>query len=177
MEQEKRLQQSMITIASEFFRFQRIFEKVLSKLDIEEQGKYRGQFSWFSKKVDRALENADLKIQNVEGQLYDPGMAITPLNIDDFDPDDPLFVEQMIEPIVMQGDTVCKIGTAILGRVEKPNRTMLLLPPSMWINGAIGITEAKLIIRLHIIRAIPLFCSSGLWEPIRKFPWKHPILR
>ena len=60
-----------------------------------------------------------MRIQNAEGQLYDPGMAITPLNIDEFDPDDPLYVEQMIEPIIMQGDTVCKIGTAILGRVEK----------------------------------------------------------
>lgn len=119
MVQDKKLQESLITIASEFFRFQRVFEKVLSKLEIEEQGKYKGQFSWFSKKVDRALENADLRIQNVEGQLYDPGMAITPLNIDEFDPDDPLYVEQMIEPIIMQGDSVCKIGTAILGRVEK----------------------------------------------------------
>lgn len=119
MVQDKKLQESLITIASEFFRFQRVFEKVLSKLEIEEQGKYKGQFSWFSKKVDRALENADLRIQNVEGQLYDPGMAITPLNIDELDPDDPLYVEQMIEPIIMQGDSVCKIGTAILGRVEK----------------------------------------------------------
>ena len=119
MAQEKELRDSLITIASEFFRVQRVFDKVLSKLEIEEQGKYRGQFSWFTKKVDRALANADLKIQNLEGQRYDPGMAITPLNIDEFDPDDPLKIEQMIEPIIMQGDTVCRIGTALLGRDEE----------------------------------------------------------
>jgi len=69
--------------------------------------------------VYQALENANLKIQNVEGQLYDTGMAIIPLNIDEFDPNDPLYIVQMIEPIIMQGDTVCKTGTAILGRVKK----------------------------------------------------------
>lgn len=119
MASEKELQNSMITIASEYFRFQRVFEKVLSRLGIEEQEKYRGQFSWFSKRIDRALDNAGLKLQNLEGQLYDPGMAITPLNLDEFGPEEILYVSQMIEPIIMQENTVCKTGTAVLGRIDK----------------------------------------------------------
>ena len=47
----KNLTDSIISIASETFRFQRVFAKAISKLDIEEQNKYSSQFSWFSKKV------------------------------------------------------------------------------------------------------------------------------
>ena len=120
MEQDyNQLKESLITIASELYRFQRVFEKAISKLEMDEQNKYSSQYAWFSKKVMRALENAGLNIVNVEGQAYDPGMAVTPLNIDDFAPTDQLNVVQMIEPIVMQDNTVYKTGTAILGRIEK----------------------------------------------------------
>ena len=113
------LQNSLISIASELFRFQRVFEKAVSKLEIDEQGKYMSQYSWFSKKVFKALEESNLKLLNIEGQLYDPGMAVTPLNIDDFDAEDVLYVTQTIEPIIMRNDAVIKTGTVILGRVKK----------------------------------------------------------
>ena len=119
MENEySKLQQSLVSIASELFRFQHVFEKAVSKLAIDEQNKYMSQYAWFSKKVVKALTDANLKPLNLEGQLYDPGMAVTPLNIDDFEPDDPLYIMQMIEPIIMQDDIVLKTGTVILGRVE-----------------------------------------------------------
>lgn len=115
----EKLKGSVVTIASELFRFQRVFEKAVSKLDVDEQNKYMSQYAWFAKRVMKAMENANLKLVNVEGQFYDPGMAITPLNLEDFDVDDRLYVSQMMEPIIMEGDTVIKTGTAILGRIEK----------------------------------------------------------
>ena len=115
----KNLTDSIISIASETFRFQRVFAKAISKLDIEEQNKYSSQFAWFSKKVIKALDEAGLKIVNVDGQLYDPGMAVTPLNIEDFETDDILYVEQTMEPIIMQENAVVKTGTVILGRLQK----------------------------------------------------------
>lgn len=113
------LQNSLISISSELFRFQRVFEKAVGKLDMEEHRKYMSQYLWFSKKVNQALAEAGYKLLNPEGQLYDSGMAVTPLNIDDFSTDDQLYVMQTIEPIIIQGDEVYKIGTVILGRVEK----------------------------------------------------------
>ena len=115
----EQLQNSLVSIASELFRFQRVFEKAVSKLEIDERSKYMSQYAWFSKKVYTALDEANLKLLNVEGQLYDPGMAVTPLNIDDFETDDQLYVLQTIEPIIMQDDRVYKTGTVILGRIEK----------------------------------------------------------
>lgn len=107
---------SLISIASELFRFRGVFERAISKLEMDEQNKYLSQYKWFSKKVYKALEEANLRLLSVEGQLYDPGMAVTPLNIDDFEADDVLYVEQTMEPIIMEGDTVIKTGTVLLGR-------------------------------------------------------------
>lgn len=117
-ETNKNLTDSIIAIASETFRFQRVFAKAISKLDIEEQNKYSSQFAWFSKKVIKAIDDAGLRIVNVDGQLYDPGMAVTPLNIEDFETDDILYIAQTMEPIIMQENTVVKTGTVILGRKE-----------------------------------------------------------
>jgi len=114
-----KLQNSLIAISSELFRFQRVFEKAISKLSVDEQSKYVSQFAWFSKKVYRALEDSGFRLLNPEGQLYDPGMAVTTLNIDDFSAEDQLFILQTIEPIIMKDDSVFKTGTVILGRVEK----------------------------------------------------------
>lgn len=113
------LQQAIIDMAVEAWRFRRVFDKAMSKLDAGDSTKYLGQFNWFIKKVDAALDTAGMRIVNVEGQLFDVGMAVTPLNIDEFGEDDTLYVHQMIEPIIMQDTAVVKIGSVILGKVEK----------------------------------------------------------
>ncbi len=115
----ERLRKSIIDMAVESWRLRRVFEKAMSKLNAGDSSKYVSQFAWFIKKVDAALENAGLRIVNVEGQYFDIGMAVTPLNMDDFDVHDHLFVEQMIEPIIMDAESVVKTGTIILGRADK----------------------------------------------------------
>lgn len=97
MENIDRLKNSVIEIAVEHYRFKNTFIKAISKLDFEEQSKYMSQFAWFSKKVTKAVEDAGLRIISLEGQAYDPGMAVTPLNIDDFEIEDELKIVQMIE--------------------------------------------------------------------------------
>ena len=113
------IKDKLIVIASEFYRFQHVFQKAISKLDMSEQRKYNSQFAWFSKKVTNALNDLGIRIVNVDGQLYDPGMAVTPLNIEDFEADDSMYVSQTIEPIIMQNYLVIKAGTVIL---ERKNR-------------------------------------------------------
>ena len=118
-EEYKALQANLISIASEMYRFKRVFGKAISKLDIEEQTKYNSQFSWFSKRVMKALDDSGLRIVDLDGQPYDPGMAVTPLNIEEFETEDVLYVAQTMEPIIMQNDVVVKTGTVLLGRIEK----------------------------------------------------------
>lgn len=110
---------SLVDIMGETYRFKRVFAKAVSKLSVEDQSKYASQFAWFTKRVDKAAESAGLSVVDLSGQEYDPGMAVTAMNIDDFEPDDDLFVEQMMEPIIMKDDKVQKTGTVLLGRIEK----------------------------------------------------------
>ncbi len=112
----EKMQDSLVSIASELFRFRRVFEKAISKLEVPDQIKYTSQFSWFTKKVDEALNESDLRLVNLESKNYDPGMAVTPLNIDDFEPEDILYIAQMVEPIVMKNGQVLKMGTVVLER-------------------------------------------------------------
>lgn len=112
------LTQTIISMAVESWRFGRVFDRLLQKLDAGEQSRYRSQFRWFIKKVEEALEQANLRVVNVEGHHFDPGMAATPLNIEEFDAKDALMVDQMIEPIIMGKEGLVKTGTVTLRKVE-----------------------------------------------------------
>lgn len=109
----------VISMAVESWRFGKMFDHLLLKLDAGEQNKYRSQFRWFIKKVEDALEQMNLRIVNVEGHPFDPGMAATPLNIEEFDAMDTLIVNQMIEPIIIgEEGLVVKSGTVTLIKVN-----------------------------------------------------------
>ena len=111
------LTQVVIGMAVESWRFGKTYDRLLTKLDAGEQNRYKSQFRWFIKKVEEALEQADLRIVNVEGHPFDPGMAATPLNIEEFDANDALMVDQMIEPIIMGKEGLIKTGTVTLRQV------------------------------------------------------------
>lgn len=118
MDDYSTLLKNLVSIASETYRFETVFEKAISKLDYDERTKYISQYAWFSKKVNSALTGSGLRIVELRGQLYDPGMAVTPLNLEEFGPDEKLYIYQMVEPLIMKDDTVMKLGTVILGRKD-----------------------------------------------------------
>lgn len=117
-EGNKQLEQSLINIAVESWRFSRLFGKVVNKLDAGESGRYLNQLRYFQKKIEESLDANGLKLVNVEGQPYDAGMAASALNVGDFGPDDVLLVDQMLEPIVMGPKGLRKQGTVLLRKVE-----------------------------------------------------------
>ena len=117
MEQDySKMQGSLVAIATETFRVSKVLEKVLTKIDAEDQQKYASQFAWFFKKVTKELELNGIRLVNLEGKEYQPGDAIVPLNIADFSPNETLYIQQMIEPIIMNDGTILKTGTALLER-------------------------------------------------------------
>lgn len=114
----KVLTKSLLDVAVESWRFGKLFDRLLLKLDAGEQDRYRGQFRWFQRKLEESLTDAGLRIVNVEGHAFDPGIAATPLNIEEFGSEDALVVDQMLEPIIMGPDGVVRTGTIILRKVE-----------------------------------------------------------
>jgi hypothetical protein len=112
------LERSLMEMAIESWRFSRLFSRVVSKLDAGEANRYANQLRYFQKKVEESLDSNGLKLVNVEGQPYDPGMAASALNLGDFGPDDVLLVDQMVEPIIMGPNGLRKQGTVMLRKVE-----------------------------------------------------------
>lgn len=111
------LRSTVINMAIESWRFGKVFNRLLAKLDAGEQNRYKNQFRWFIKKVEEAMEKAELRIVNVEGHPFDPGMAATPLNLEDFNIEDALCVDQMLEPIIMGEEGLVQTGTVTLRKV------------------------------------------------------------
>jgi len=112
------LEQSLIDVAVESWRFSRLFARIVSKLDAGESVRYTNQLRYFQKKIEGSLQSNGLKLVNIEGQPYDPGIAASALNVGDFGPEDVLFVDQMVEPIIMGPDGLRKQGTVMLRKVE-----------------------------------------------------------
>ena len=73
------LVKSLLDVTVESWRFVRLFNRLLTKLDAGEQGRYRSHFRWFERKLEKSLLDAGMRIENVEGHQFDPGMAATPL--------------------------------------------------------------------------------------------------
>ena len=113
----EQLERSLIDIAVESWRFARLFGRLVSKLDAGEGSRYVNQLRYFQKKLEDSLEASGMKIVNVEGQPFDPGMAASAINIGDFGPDDVLLVDQMVEPIIMGAEGLRKQGTVMLRKV------------------------------------------------------------
>jgi len=110
---------ALIDASVEGWRFARVFGRLLSKLDAGEAPRYANQARYFLKKIDVGLEGFGLRIVNLEGQPYEPGMAVSALNIGDFGPNDVLVVEQMVEPVVMGPEGLVRGGTVMLAKVNQ----------------------------------------------------------
>ena len=113
-----RMEKSLIDIAVESWRFSRLFGRVVNKLDAGESTRYLNQLRYYEKKLEESLESNGLKIVNIEGQAYDSGIAASALNLGDFDPEDVLRVDQMIEPIIIGPNGLRKEGTIMVRKVN-----------------------------------------------------------
>ncbi len=112
------LEKSLIDIAVESWRFAKLFSRLVSKVDAGEGARFINQYRYYLKRLEENLEQAGLRLVNVEGHPYEPGIAATALNIGDFGPDDHLLVDQMVEPIIMGQEGLVRAGTVMLRKTE-----------------------------------------------------------
>lgn len=111
-------QKALINIVVESWRFSRLFSRILTKLDAGESQRYANQYRFYIKQLEDNLESAGLKMANLEGQPFILGTAATPLNIEDFDPEDNLIVDHMVEPVIMNNEGVVRMGTVMLRKAQ-----------------------------------------------------------
>jgi hypothetical protein len=105
---------SLIELAVEGWRFARVFARALGKLDAGEANRYANQLRYFCRKIEASLVPYGLVLVNIEGHKFDTGMAVSAVNLGDFESADDLVVEQMIEPIIMGQNGLRKPGVVLL---------------------------------------------------------------
>tara|TARA_B100000700_G_C14989036_1_gene830302 strand:+ start:267 stop:608 length:342 start_codon:yes stop_codon:yes gene_type:complete len=113
------LRESLVSLAIESWRLSRTFKALLDKSDTEQQRKYSGKLSWFNKRLQETLQDADLEMVDLENHKFDTGMAARAINLDEFEGNEELVVDKMLEPIIMASGEVLKRGTITLRRLEQ----------------------------------------------------------
>jgi len=110
------LKKSLITVSIEGMRFARTATRAISKLEAHEQTKYIGAIKFFKKSIDEQLAPHGIRFVSYEGVVFDPGFPVTALNLSDFSPGDLLYVDQTLEPTVIDNDVIVRMGSVILKR-------------------------------------------------------------
>ena len=114
------LKTCIVSMAIEFWRMSKLLEHIIPQLDARNQSRYISKVNWFIKKTNESLQSAGYHIENYENHSYDPGIPATPINLDEFDSNENLYVAQMIEPVIMDSDgNVISSGTITLGRIQE----------------------------------------------------------
>lgn len=108
----------LVDLAVDAWKLARLFERVVTRLDMSEQARYANQLRFILRRIDSAAELAGARLVSIEGLPFEPGQAATPLNLDEFAEDEPLVVAQMLEPIVMGPEGVLRMGTVLLAARE-----------------------------------------------------------
>ncbi len=108
--------QALVDFAAENWRICQTVQRSAFSMDAMDAERLMNQFEWYQRKVHELLEEAELRVVDLTGQVYDVGMAVSPLNLEDFpeNPDAVYQIEQMVSPIVMEHGRVRKTGTVML---------------------------------------------------------------
>lgn len=115
--QSTAVDEKQIQFAVEVWRLAKLTNKMLSKIDLDEQRKYVGQLDWFNKKATEFFQAQGITFANFQvGMPFDAGMPLNPVNIGDFNAEDELYIEQLLEPVILYEGKVVKQGTVVLGK-------------------------------------------------------------
>ena len=108
--------QAMIDFAAENWKLTQAVERSVPGMDPMDAERFLNQFGWYQRKARAMLEEAGLSVVDPTGQAYQPGMAVSPLNLEDFPerPDAVFRIAQTVEPIIMENGRVRKTGTVML---------------------------------------------------------------
>ena len=122
---EKNKQKNDNTILVEFvvedYRFLKMYKSLIGKLLKDEVSKYLSAFNFHVSKIEELMNKQNLKIVDLSGKVYDEGLSVNPLNIEDFGKDDKLIIDQILEPLIIStiDGAIVKSGTVMLKKCEE----------------------------------------------------------
>ncbi len=117
-DEQAKARSALLTVCTEGWRLLRSFERAALKLDVADQKRMGAQIGFFARQIAESLRTCGLRIENLEGHRFDPGLAVTALNLDEFTPDEHLVIETMLEPQLVSVDSgvVVRWGKVVLSK-------------------------------------------------------------
>lgn len=111
-------ERSLVGMLVDGYRFAMACGRMSERLDAGEVRKFASSLRFFFNQLNVRAADAGLKLVDLVGHPFDPGMAATPLNGADFDAYDRLIVDQMLEPTILREDgSIVHTGTVLLRKV------------------------------------------------------------
>lgn len=110
--------ESLIGMVIESWRFVKSYHSMAIKLPANDQTKHLNKLRYFQRQLNIQLAKSNISIVSCEGQVYQEGMAVSAINLDEFSHEDTLIVDQVIEPIIMGSNGLLHTGIVTLKKQE-----------------------------------------------------------
>lgn len=118
MAEDTKMINSFATLAGDYWRLLRSYERLIAESAPENHNRLKSNYRNAERRLTTALDENNIKIISYEGKSYTPNLAVTVVNGDEFDDNEELIINQMMEPTVMLGERVLSMGKAILSKKE-----------------------------------------------------------
>lgn len=103
-------------LAVEFWRLLRAYDRLSANVEGDAGARSSAQSRYAANRLHCVLGEAGLRLVVFDGQPYQPGLPVRPLNAEDFAEDDGLFVAMTNEPTIVAGGRVVVLGSVTLDR-------------------------------------------------------------
>lgn len=113
------LRSALVQIAAENWRFEHALKKVIRDMDVIAAERFSRQYSYFSSRVSKALVLGGLTCLDLSGQIYDVGMAVQAMNLEEFDDNETLIITRMVEPVILWNGRVIRTGIVMLDKAAQ----------------------------------------------------------
>lgn len=118
MTESQKLSENLVDIACEFYKFGTVCTRMVDRLQERDSKRFAGKYDWFFHRLVEICEESGIRIVDFSGKDYDPGIPVTVTNMDEFGPEDELYIKSMTEPTIMKNGEVIKYGTVVLALKE-----------------------------------------------------------
>ena len=105
---------ALLLVATEWWKASRRLLRLTAEAAPGRMERERAQLTYASRRIGAALAAADLRMVEHDGQPYSPALPAEPVNPEDFDTDEGLFVADTIEPTILRAGRILLRGKVVL---------------------------------------------------------------
>ena len=108
----------LVKLALEAYKLASLTHTVLNQADPAEAKKYSSRLNFILRNIQDILQESQFRIVPLEGVSYDEGLAISAVNLSEFDSHDDLVIDRVLEPLIMGSQGIVHPGIVSLRRKE-----------------------------------------------------------